>query len=207
MKFMTALWAALIAIPLLMSGTAQAQDGYRIRSGDVLRIEVLEDANLNRTTLVAPDGRITVPLAGSLQAAGRSLEQVRAEMTSRIASNFAAPPNVYISLERLADRAARSGGTAAAATISVYVVGEAAKSGKISIAPRTTLLQFFAEMGGFSKFAATKRIQLHRTDKKTGMEKIYTFNYDAIERGANTSGNTQLMDGDVILVPQRKLFE
>ena len=209
MKFITTLWAALFAIPLLLSGTiAQAQDGYRIRAGDVLRIEVLEDANLNRTTLVAPDGRITVPLAGSIPAAGRSLDQVRAEMTNRIASNFAAPPNVYISLEKLADRSARTDGSSKdAATISVYVVGEATKPGKITVAPRTTLLQFFAEMGGFSKFAATKRIQLRRTDRKTGVEQVYGLNYDAIERGENSSGNTRLMDGDVILIPQRKLFE
>ena len=62
-------------------------------------------------------------------------------------------------------------------------------------------------MGGFSKFAATKRIQLRRIDPKTRTEKVYMFNYDAIERGENNGGNTRLMDGDVILVPQRKLFE
>ena len=92
-------------------------------------------------------------------------------------------------------------------TIDVYVVGEATNPGMIAIAPRTTLLQFFAQMGGFTKFAATKRIQLRRTDRKTGVEKIYGFNYDAIEGGKSANGNTQLMNGDVILIPQRKLFE
>ncbi len=208
MKFTTAISAFFVAIALLVSGAAQAQDGYRIRAGDLLRIEVLEDANLNRTALVAPDGRITVPLAGSIQAAGRSLEQVRTEMTDKIGPNFAAPPNVYISLESLAVRAVSTGGTAKVpATIDVYVVGEATNPGMVAIAPRTTLLQFFAQMGGFSKFAATKRIQLRRTDRKTGVEKIYGFNYDAIESGKSASGNTQLMNGDVILIPQRKLFE
>jgi polysaccharide biosynthesis/export protein len=87
------------------------------------------------------------------------------------------------------------------------VVGEAAKSGKIGVAPGTTVLQFFAEMGGFSKFAATKRIQLRRTDAKTGEETIYNLNYDAIEAGSSGAGSTTLADGDVIVVPQRKLFE
>ena len=43
---------------------AQAQ-GYQIRAGDTLRIEVLEDSSLNRTVLVAPDGRISMPQAGT----------------------------------------------------------------------------------------------------------------------------------------------
>lgn len=208
MRFFVALLAGLLVMPLLSANPGHAQDGYRIRPGDTLRIEVLEDESLNRAALVAPDGRITLPLAGSVKASGRSVEQVQADLAARIASNFAAPPNVFVSIERLSDRAASSGGgSAAVRTIDVYVMGEAAKSGKLAVERRTTLLQLFSEMGGFSKFAATKRIQLRRIDKKTGVEKVYTFNYDAIERGANSSGNTRLMDGDVILVPQRKLFE
>ena len=95
----------------------------------------------------------------------------------------------------------------APATIDIYVLGEGAKSGKFSVAPGTTVLQLFAEMGGFSKFAATKRIQLRRTDPKTGEETTYAINYDAIERGTSKMGATVLMKGDVIVVPQRKLFE
>ena len=52
---------------------AQAQ-GYQIRAGDTLRIEVLEDSSLNRTVLVAPDGRISMPQAGTLSVRGQSVE-------------------------------------------------------------------------------------------------------------------------------------
>lgn len=204
MRLFVALLAGLLALPLLMTG-AQAQDGYRIRQGDVLKIEVLEDESLNRSALVAPDGRISLRLAGSIPAAGRTVEQVQADLAAKIASNFAAPPNVYVSIERLAERVASTGGPAAPATIDVFIIGEGAKSGKISVAPGTTVLKLFAEMGGFSKFAATKRIQLRRI--VNGAEKVYTFDYKAIERGETTSGNTTVMDGDVLLVPQRKLFE
>jgi polysaccharide export outer membrane protein len=68
------------------------------------------------------------------------------------------------------------------------------------------VLQLFAEMGGFSKFAATKRIQLRRT-LQDGSEKTYIFNYDAIEQGTSKAGSTVVHKGDVILVPQRRLFE
>ena len=56
---------ALLAGFLLSAAPALAQDGYLIRAGDILQIEVLEDPSLNRQALVAPDGRITMPLAGT----------------------------------------------------------------------------------------------------------------------------------------------
>lgn len=202
-----ALLASLLVMPFLMASQGFAQDGYRIRAGDVLRIEVLEDATLNRSALVPPDGRISLPLAGAVKAAGRSVEDVQAELSSRLAANFATPPNVFVSIEKIVERVSSGAAPAAAPTISIYVMGEAAKSGKISVAPGTTMLQMFAEMGGFSKFAATKRIQLRRADKASGTEKVYSFNYKDIENGTSNAGNTTLMDGDVVLVPQRKLFE
>jgi polysaccharide export outer membrane protein len=69
----------------------------------------------------------------------------------------------------------------------------------------TTLLQFLAESGGLTPFAATKRIQLRRTDA-AGQERSYLFNYDAVMSGAQTTVIT-LQKGDVIIVPQRRLFE
>lgn len=181
-------------------------DGYALRAGDVVKIEVLEDPSLNRSVLVAPDGRISIPLVGTIKASGLSVDAVGAAISTRIASNFSAPPNVFVSLERLADRSGGGTGTGKAATITVYVMGEAAKSGKLEVAPGTTVLQLFAEMGGFSKFAATQRIQLRRTDK-SGAESVFKLNYDAIEAGTSSNGKTSLRNGDVIVIPQRKLFE
>jgi polysaccharide export outer membrane protein len=181
---------------------AVAQEGYLIRPGDVLRVEVLEDPGLNRSTLVSPDGRISFPLAGGVVAAGRTLEQLQTDLAGKIGANFATTPNVFISLERLAEpRAAGDGVSSGSATIEIFVMGEAASPGKLDVKRGTTLLQAFAQMGGFSPFAATKRVQLHRAGK------ITTLSYDAIESGTSTAGATVLKDGDVIVVPQRKLFE
>ncbi len=204
--------ARIMALPFLlvaMAFPALAQEGgYLIRPGDTLRVEVLEDPGLNRSVLVSPDGRISMPLAGGLRASGKTVEAVQSELATRLAPNFAAIPNVYVSIERIVERAVGGGGAPKAPpTIDIYVLGEGAKSGKFSVAPGTTVLQLFAEMGGFSKFAATKRIQLRRTNPKTGEETTYAVNYDAIERGTSKMGATVLMKGDVIVVPQRKLFE
>jgi polysaccharide export outer membrane protein len=193
----------------LLGTPAQAQSGYGVRAGDTLKVEVLEDPSLNRSVLVAPDGRISMPLAGTFVALGMSVDQIAAELSQRMAGNFAAAPNVFVSLERVAERApAAAGGVPAGrATIDVFVLGEAAKSGRIAIEPGTTVLQLFAEMGGFGKFAALKRIQLRRTDPQTGETSTYLLNYKEIEAGTSDSGRTTLQEGDVILVPQRRLFE
>lgn len=197
---------ALLAGFMLLGTPVLAQDGYRIHPGDVLQIEVLEDPGMNRTALVAPDGRITMPLVGTINVAGQSVDAVQSNLSGRLASNFAAPPNVYVSLQQLAaPRAARA--AKAAATLDVYVMGQVGSPGKIAVSPGTTMLQIIAQMGGFSDFAATKRIQLRRIDKKTGTEKTYNFNYKALENGESTAAATPLADGDVIIVPTRRLFE
>jgi polysaccharide biosynthesis/export protein len=203
MKVIKVLIAVLLALPV-MAVQSIAQD-YRLRSGDVLQIEVLEDSSLNRTAIVLPDGQISLPLVGSVPAAGRSLAQVQAELASRLAPNFAAPPTVFVTMSALAERVV-GGGSSTPRTIDIFIIGAANTPGRIEVSPGTTLLQAIAQAGGLSPFAAKKRIQLRRVDK-SGSEKIYGLDYDAIERGAVSSGSTRLVDGDVIVVPQRKLFE
>ena len=193
---------ALLAT-ILTTG-AFAQSSYQIRSGDSLQIEVVEDPSLNRSVLVLPDGSISFPLVGTIPAAGRSIDAVKSDLVAALASNFAAPPNVFVGVGTLAaPRAARAAG--AARTISVYAMGEVATPGKADVTPGTTVLQLLAQAGGFTRFAAQKRIQLRRTSKG-GAEQIYVFNYDGIG-ASGIAGSTRLQAGDVIVVPQRKLFE
>jgi polysaccharide export outer membrane protein len=184
---------------------AAAQATYTIKPGDVLRIEVLEDPSLNRSTLVLPDGRISLPLAGTVQASGLTLEQLQATLATRIAPNFATTPTVYVGLDSLAAPKPATGTAAAPLMLDVYVIGEAAKPGKFQVKPGTTILQFLAEMGGFSNFAATKRIQLRRTT--AGVETTYVINYKAVEAGATGTGLGTIAAGDVFIIPQRRLFE
>ncbi|GFE52505.1 hypothetical protein So717_42580 [Roseobacter cerasinus] len=179
---------------LLSATTLTAQEQYRLQPGDALRIEVLEDGSLNRQEFILPDGRINVPLAGSILAGGRTVSQVQASIISALAPNFAAPPTVFVSVVGL-------GGQENLELISVYVAGEANAPGKRRIEEGTTLLQFLGEVGGFSRFAATKRLQLRRG------QQIFIINYRDIERGAQIRNNLIMQEGDTLIVPQRRLFE
>lgn len=192
---------AAALVMTLIAGMAMAQSEYQVRAGDTLVIEVLEDTSLNRSTVVLPDGRISFPFAGTVQVAGRSVTEVQAAIADGIAVNFANRPNVFVSVQPGA-RAAATGPT----TINVYFMGEVNAPGAKPLPRGTTLLQALAQSGGLTRFAADKRIQLRRTDRATGQQSIVEINYRALANGAAMNDFT-LTDGDVILVPERRLFE
>ena len=186
---------AILAVPAAFAQSA----GYRIQPGDSLAVTVLEDDTLNRQVLVLPDGRISVPLAGSVRAAGQSVEAVEKAIADRLASNFAVRPSVFVSVAGLAQPFT--------GTFPIYVLGQVNNPGEVQVQPGTTLLQAVALGGGLARFAATKRIQLRRTDTSTGQERLYLFNYNAVERGGAIESMITLREGDVVLVPERRLFE
>ncbi|WP_085805062.1 polysaccharide biosynthesis/export family protein [Roseovarius albus] len=208
MKRIITLLFTLTLVPLF-AAAGQAQESYRIKPGDVIRIEVLEDSSINRDALVLPDGRVSVPLAGTVQAGGRTLSQVKSSVIDELSPNFASPPTVFVSLARLAEPEITfpSASTAAVEdTIPIYVLGQVANPGKVQVAEGTTLLQMLAEIGGFSRFAAKKRVQLRRRDS-SGKERVYNVNYRSILEGKSNIGMTVMAPGDVIIVPERRLFE
>ena len=194
---------ALLAM-LVTFGTASAQGNYTIKPGDTLRVEILEDANLNRQVLVLPDGNVSFPMAGSVRAGGMTTEQLERTIASRVSSNFAVPPTVYVSVASTAPVEPRT--QTAVAPKMVYLVGEVNDPGPKEIEPGTTFLQLLSQSGGFTKFAATKRLQLRRTDA-SGRQRLYKINYKAISQGAEMTRDLTLYPGDVILVPERRLFE
>ena len=192
---------AAALIMTLIAGMAFAQSEYQVRPGDTLVIEVLEDNSLNRSTVVLPDGRISFPFAGSVIVAGRTVGQVQDVIANGIAVNFANQPNVFVSVQP-GQRAAATG----PATIDVYFMGEVNTPGVKPMPRGTTLLQALAQSGGLTRFAADKRIQLRRTNPRSGQQSITEINYRALANGAVMNDFT-LADGDVILVPERRLFE
>jgi len=152
----------VLIMALVIAPMAFAQGSYRIQAGDTLAISVLEDPNLNRSVLVRPDGGISLPIAGNIQAGGNSISAVERLVTERLASGFSIKPTVSVALA--------------------------------SVGPIATAV------------AQESRIQLRRTDRN-GRETIFLFDYDAVQDGAQIVNNLAVQSGDVIVVPERRLFE
>ena len=118
----------LLCLALLPRSPAAAAEPYRLQPGDLVEITVIEDPSLNRRVLVGPDGRITMPLAGSIVAGGETLQQVQSAVQAGLASNFVRPPTVTASLVALAPPALPE--TAGEKQLSdVYILGEVPRPG------------------------------------------------------------------------------
>lgn len=196
-----ALWRAVFALPLLVifallpaaSALAQTDDGYRLRAGDRIAISVLEDPAMNQTSLIRPDGRISLALVGSLVAAGRTAEELQAAIGKKLRQSFVATPSVTVSLIETEEDDPPA----------VFVLGQVNQPGRVEMDKPLTLLQALAVAGGPAAFAATKRIVLRRD--VDGAEQVFTFDYEAIEQGEGA--DIRLEEGDVIVVPERRLFD
>lgn len=197
---------ALIAT-LFVSSTLHAQAGYKIRSGDTLKVEVLEDSSLNRTLLVLPDGSVSYLNVGTFAARGRTVDQVRNRIAAGLAESFATEPNVFVSVDQVFVAPPKAPAPPKEKpVVGIFLMGEVNAPGKITADPGITLLQAIASAGGLTKFAATKRILLRRTDN-TGTDRAYRYNYDNPRAENSLPSNFRLKKGDVIVVPARKLFE
>jgi polysaccharide export outer membrane protein len=187
--------------------SAMAQDGYRIRTGDLLSVEVVQDPSLNREILVLPDGSINYPFVGTLRVRGLTVGQVQQQIAAGISPNFAVVPDVFVAVSQVYVPPPPVP-PVPGPTIDIFIQGEVNAPGLIEVPPGTTLIQALATHGGFTNFAATRRIQLRRPDRHTGHTSVVaTLDYRVLERGGNVRHDPVLVEGDVILVPQRRLFE
>lgn len=204
--------AALVLAAALLAPALAAAQGYIAQPGDILRIEVVEDPSLNREVLITPDGSLSFPFVGSVGVSGRSVDQIRDQIVAGLRAQFTADPTVFVSVARLAPEPPIVTGPVGPIdtgpiepfTIDVFITGEINSPGAVAVEPGTTILQLIAAAGGLTRFAADRRIELRRADA-TGRIVRYKFDFDGKTR--SISGATPLADGDVVVVPERRLFE
>ncbi len=196
----------LVGLLMVLGGPAHA-DAYRLKPGDVLDVSVWQDAKLNRQIVVAPDGFVAVPLAGRFKAGGLTVEAVEASLRSRLQKKFTSDLDVTVSFVQAARKEPKEPKEVVKdAEWTVYVTGEVNKPGVYVVPKRApTVLQAIALSGGLGPFAAERRIQIHR--KRGDGDTIFDFDYDYYTRGEGMEGNITLRTGDVVVVPERGLFE
>src|SRR5450631_1701585 len=74
----------LIGAGALAADSASLGEGYKLQPGDVLQVVVWKETDLQSEVLIRPDGGISFALAGDMQAAGRTTDELRAELESRV---------------------------------------------------------------------------------------------------------------------------
>jgi polysaccharide export outer membrane protein len=146
---------------------------------------VWNEPSLSTDAPVRLDGKITVPLLGDLQAAGRTPDELTVEIRTSL-KRFLEVPQVTVSV-------------AQAISARFYVIGEVTTSGSFALNGRITILQALAIAGGFREFAHRERIMVIR-DGQDGRVAI-TFNYRDLESGTKLEQDIPLAPGDIIIVP------
>ena len=164
---------------------AEALPDYYLAPGDILQVSVWKEPSLRESVFVRLDGKITVPLIGDVVAAGRTIEQLTSEVTTRL-KGFLETPQVTITL-------------AQAVSARFFVIGEVSRTGAYPLTGRTTVLQALALAGGFREFAKRERIVVIR--EKRGERNAINFNFRDLGDGVKLEQNIVLESGDTVIVP------
>jgi polysaccharide export outer membrane protein len=167
------------------SEVATATFDYKINPGDIIAISVWREDDLQREVLIRPDGKFSFPLAGDINAKGKSVEQVRELLTKKL-SRFI--PDLVVSVSILAINGNK-----------VYVIGQVNRPGDISVNPNIDIMQALSIAGGANPFAQLNDISILRRTEN-GLISI-PFRYGDIEKGKRLEQNIVLKAGDVVVVP------
>jgi polysaccharide export outer membrane protein len=159
---------------------------YVIGSADVLRIQVWKNPELSVDVPVRPDGKISVPLANDVQAAGLTANEVKDVITQALAEYIAAP-DVTVMVREIHSK-------------SVHVVGEVGRPMVIQLVVDMRALEVIAMAGGFTPYADKSDIRILRPNPD-GSVVEYRFNYKAFLKGKHPESNLRMQPGDTIVVP------
>jgi len=191
MKYLLATVIALtcIFISFSIASTEETKlQKYIIGIDDVLDISVLQPEKLMATVTVAPDGFITFPYIGSVQAKGVTLSKIQNEIQGRLGNGYMRYPVVAVSLRESRSR-------------KFFLYGEVMKPGTYGLEENTTVLRAISMAGGFSKFGSSSHVKILRPLKdKPGYEAI-KVNIKAVMDG-RAREDTLLQPGDIVVVSE-----
>ncbi|OEU67314.1 MAG: sugar transporter [Desulfovibrio sp. S3730MH75] len=162
------------------------KDGYRLGPEDIVEISVWGDKELVREVVVRPDGGLSFPLVGDLQAGGLTVEELREEVKKRIVE-FVPDAPVTVILRKVESP-------------KVYVMGKVNNPKVLILGQDMTVVQALAMSGGLSPFASSGNIKVI-SKLPDGTQTVVTFDYDALADGENLEQNVSLKPGDTVVVP------
>jgi polysaccharide biosynthesis/export protein len=158
---------------------------YVVGPSDVLGINFWRDTDMTGDVTVRPDGRITLPLLGDIEALGLTPEQLKDRIT-KAASKLIDDPSVTVIVRAINSRR-------------VFITGQVTTPGAYPLTGPLTVVQVIALAGGLTEYADKKNIMITRTEN--GQPRAFRFNYSDVSKGRNLKQNIVLKPGDTVVVP------
>ena len=182
MKIINVFACLILAI---ISISSSAQESYHLNPGDILNISVWNEDALQQEVMVLPDGTISFPLVGIIEAADRTPAQVRDELKEKL-SRLIPDPEINLTVSAVEGN-------------NIFIIGKVNLPGRFAMIRPTDVVQALSLAGGFTTYAETDSIQiLRRTGNKL---KVINFDYSKIADGKALETNILLQSGDTIVVP------
>ena len=147
-------------MPIPSEAAASRPSGV-LAAGDQINIAFSGAPEMNTKQTIAANGKVSLPVVGDVQASGRSITSLQADLTSRYQSHLQ-DPTVVVSLET--------------ASTGVYVTGEVLRPGKIPLYRPMTAMEAVMEAGGFTKFANPKQVIVVRTQGNRSQRYVLNMN-------------------------------
>ena len=166
------------------SGQAEVPKHVILASGDVVKLTFSAAPELNQAQKIRVDGKLSLPLVGEVDAAGKTIGQLQGELVQLYKSQLKTP-EVTVSLE--------------GSVTTVTVSGAVAKPARITFERPTTIFQAIMEAGGPSPYGNLGHVRLVRT--VNGVTKSQVFDLHRMLKGEETKP-FYVRDGDIIFVPQ-----
>lgn len=165
--------------------TSKSND-YIIGTDDILHITVWQNQDLSQDAIVRPDGKISFPLIGDIQASGLTIVELDNEITNRL-KEYVKYPEVSISIVKI-------GGER------VIILGQVMSPGIYSVIGRKTIMEAIGQAGGFTRDSVPSSTVLIRGGLNT--PSIKRLNLAKIFKG-DLSNNIILQSQDIIFVPRK----
>jgi polysaccharide export outer membrane protein len=182
------------AVPTSPSGYVP-DDKYKLRVGDKISLQILEDRDAPKGLVVADSGELDVPYVGRVAASDKTCKQLADELKTRLEKEYYLRATVIIALDVANKFVGR-----------VYVWGQVRNQGPIDIAVNENLTagKAILRAGGFGDFANKKRVKVVRSGgaDSPGKQSFELNMVDILEKG-KTEKDVILQADDFIIVPSR----
>ncbi|MCP5178809.1 MAG: polysaccharide biosynthesis/export family protein [Pseudomonadales bacterium] len=160
-------------------------DSYRIQPEDVLDVFVWKEEELQKKVTVRPDGGISLPLVGNVEAMGKTIAELQTNITTAL-REYIPDAVVTVSIAELKG-------------MRIYVSGKVSRPGEYEIGRYIDVLQALTLAGGPNAFADVDKILIQR--RSGDRVEVFKFNYSQVQKGKHLEQNIMLKPNDVVMVP------
>ncbi|HUD43672.1 MAG TPA: XrtA/PEP-CTERM system exopolysaccharide export protein [Dokdonella sp.] len=164
---------------------------YRIGVDDVVQVSVWRNPDLSVSVPVRPDGKISVPLIGDVDAGGRHPQDVAEDIKGKLAT-YVRDPQVAVILTELRSHEYLA---------RVRVTGAVRQPVSLPYRQGMSVLDAVLAAGGTNEFASADNTRLYR--KEGDSVKTFPIKLDRILKKGDLSTNLPVQAGDVVTVPER----